>query len=755
MDDENMNEKSKALNRRDFLLAFGMGGAATIVMYKIIKPSKMFLGENTRLSAEHIEWKPSEYVHNWEKTLQTVFQLQSNGDPAELVFIDQNGNIIDHKVISTKDEIKDAKGVVIPAWAADNKRFNQKWLNAWREQIHRRYPSIKLKLTLDQELPKQINAKVSVRGTNYNTNIELVLDYGRRKVSGLEDGLVISRIAYAEKVFSQSTQVGEQQAIELPVGIRKGLSRISYGIAGIESGFNNSMISPVKAQSVWQIMPATFEQICKKLDLKADYDNFITTTAVANRHCEEIYDYLLRTCHDDFESLRTEFGFSKTDFENYFIFPCIVNAYHAGYGRLKKVIHWFAENYDQDRLRQKIGTYTDGYGYDLFGQMSRICYHDKSVKGYGRESWEYFLRANAMAALIRQKYGIGSNAAKKEYHPPEVLLPPFNLRLRREAIDLGVSAATGLATFKLSEVIAKNLSGNKVPHFVKMSILGCMFALVVGFFMFDKPQPDSPQPVSVPKPILEQHFSYSKELGKELSALPRLFSKNPGSQYYKVKMPRRIQAKLITPWMTKHELFKAFYLNRAAVQKAAKNDELVQLSHSGNLYYRCRTVGSKQLQKDKTKGINTEVLGTQNHPDYLYIKPSTEKLVVKISELVNKELQGKFGLDVQYRIRLIVNSGIRDTVYNLSIRGSSLNSTHQLGMAVDFSTHGFDVIKRKSNTFFYLSRDKGKSVEKKHRIREKARQALKFVLVKLHKAGEIFAIKEGGHYHVTDKGGME
>jgi len=752
-----MTKESKALNRRDFLLAFGMGGAATIVMYKVIKPSRIFLGENPSLSAEHIKWKPSEYVHNWEKTLQTLFQLQSNGDPAELIFVDQNGNIIDHKVISTKDEIKDAaKGVVIPAWAADKKRFHQKWLNAWRYQIYRRYPSIDFDLSKDLERPKQMNAKRSVRGTNYNTNIEFVLDYGRRK---LEDGSGISRIAYAKKVFSQSTLV--EKFIELPAGIRKRLSEISYGIAGIESGFNNSLISPVKAQSVWQIMPATFEQICEKLGLEANYDSLITTTIVANRYCEEIYAYLRRSCHDDFESLRTEFGFSKTDFENEFIFPCIVSAYHAGYGRLKKVIHWFAENYDQDRLRQKIGTYPDGYGYDLFGQMTRICYYDSPVKGYGRESWEYFLRANAMAALIREKYEIDialrSNVAKKEYHPPEVLLPRFNLW--RESIDLVLSGAAGLATFKLSEVIskkAKNLSGNKVlifrPHFVKMSliVLGCL--LIGSFFMIDKPQQE---PVAIPAQPVSESFRYSKELGEELSAHPRLFSKKPERQYYKVKMPRRIQAKRITPWMRKHDLFKAFYQNRAAVQKAVKNGELIQLNYLGNLYYRCRTVGYRQIQTDKDNGLNTKALGTLNHPDYLYIKPSTEKLVIKISELVNKELQGKFGLDVQYRIRLIVNSGIRDTEYNRNLRASSPDSTHQLGLAVDFSTHGFDVIKSKSKTFFYLSHQNGKNVDKKHRIREKARQALKFVLVKLHKAGKIFAIKEGGHYHVTDKGGMK
>lgn len=141
------------INRRDFLLAFAMGDAATIVMYQFIKPSRIFLGKSN-LTAEHIQWKPSEYVQNWEKTLHTLFQLQYKGDLAELIFVDQNGNVIDNKVISTTNEIKDAKGVVIPAWRKGGKLFNQQWLNAWRLQIYSRYPSIEFDLTLDDERPK-------------------------------------------------------------------------------------------------------------------------------------------------------------------------------------------------------------------------------------------------------------------------------------------------------------------------------------------------------------------------------------------------------------------------------------------------------------------------------------------------------------------------------------------------------------------------------------------------------------------------
>jgi hypothetical protein len=800
-----MKQKFNAptINRRDFLLAFAMGSTATIVMYKVFKPSRMLLGENSSLTAEHIKWKPSEYVHNWEKTLHTLFQLQYRGDLAELIFVDQNGNLIDHQVISTKDEIKDAKGAVIPAWTQGRERFDQKWLNAWRRKFYSRYPSIDFDLTLDQEFPKQMNSRRSVEKTYYNTNIERVLDYGSQNVLGL-DGLTnspispISRIAYAKKVFSQSTQVGNQPPINLPAGIRKRLGEISYGIAGIESGFDNSQISPAKAQSVWQIMPSTFRFICKKLGLKADYNSLITTTTVANRYCEEIYHYFIRYCHDDFESIRSEFGFSEQYFENEFIFPCIVNAYHAGQGRLKKVVHWFAENYDQDTFNQKIGTYPDGYGYDLFGHMTRICYQEKTVYGYGRQSWEYFLRANGMAALIRQKYDIDIalriKPAEKEYQPPEALLPDFHFW--RKTIDFVLSAVTGLAIFKLSGVISKNWSGNKAnamiipvsksggglgsykkPIFSKkrgflalisrsvvkntVIVLGCLLVLIIGFSVIRQHQP---KPVRDQNPWGEREiapissgeirYKYSRELEQELSALPRIFTKNPGSQYYRVKMPRHIQAKLITPWMRKHDIFKGFYRNKAAIQKAAQIQELIQLSYLGNQYYRCRTLGFRQILKDRADGINTKALGIRNHPDYLYAKPSTEKMIIRISELVNRELHEKFGLDVQYRIRLIVNSGIRDTEYNRNLPGSSPNSTHQLGMAVDFSSHGVDVIKSKSKTFIYLSHKQGKSVDKKHRVRYKALQALKFVLVTLHDAGKLFAIKEGGHYHVTDKGGL-
>ena len=758
-----LNEKIPVpINRRKFLL-FAIGGVATIVTYKFIKPSRILFGESS-MTAEHINWMPSEYVQNWEKTLKTLFQLQYDGEFAELLFVDQNGNVIDNKVISTNHEIKDAKGVVIQAWTKARKRFAQEWLNAWRSEIYSRYPSIEFALDLDEERPKQMNARSSVKKTSYNSYIERVLDYGSKNMLGLEN-LTISRIAYAKKVFSLPSQLGTEEPINLPAGIRKRLSEISYGIAGIESGFDNSQISPAKAQGVWQIMPSTFSHICKKLGVDADYSNLITTTAVANRYCEDAYDYLIVHCEHEFDFISTEFGLSKQDLENYFIFPCIVNSYNAGKGRLKNVIHWFAENYTKDKLNQKVGTYPKAYGYDLFGQMIRICYEEKAVYGYRRQSWEYFLRAYAMAALIREKYDVDvdlrNKLTEKEYQPPKALLVKDSFL--RESIDVGFAAGVGVASVKLYDVISKmdfqkNGFAKKISKLIKPQkkifiAFGSLIALIVGFSMISDSD-NSPWGNIEVNPTSWGEIKYSGKLAQELLTLPKLFTKNPSRKYYQIKMPRRIQAKLITPWMKKHHLFQAIYPNRAAILKAAKTHELIQLSYSGNQYYRCRTVGFNQIKADKAKGVNTQVVGTRNHPDYLYAKPSTAKMVNRISQLVNKELHEKFGLNAKYRIRLIVNSGIRDTAYNKKLRGSSPNSTHQLGMAVDFSTNGVDVIKNKTKTFIHLSHKQGRSVNKKHRVTYKAIQALKSVLVKLHKAGKLFAIKEGGHYHVTDKEGM-
>ena len=147
------------ITRRDFLIACSIGGTATFVMYHIIKPSRLLFGEESN-TAEHIQWNPSEYIENWEKTLLTLFQLQYKGDRAELIFVDQHGKLI--TVISTTDKIKNKKGHAIPAWSPNKKQFDQEWLNAWRYKIHTQYPSLEFDLTFNQELPKQMNSRRTV-----------------------------------------------------------------------------------------------------------------------------------------------------------------------------------------------------------------------------------------------------------------------------------------------------------------------------------------------------------------------------------------------------------------------------------------------------------------------------------------------------------------------------------------------------------------------------------------------------------------
>lgn len=726
------------ITRRDFLIACSIGGTATFVMYHIIKPSRLLFGEESN-TAEHIQWNPSEYIENWEKTLLTLFQLQYKGDRAELIFVDQHGKLI--TVISTTDKIKNKKGHAIPAWSPNKKQFDQEWLNAWRYKIHTQYPSLEFDLTFNQELPKQMNSRRTVETTRYQSNIEHVLDYGSRIVPGTN----LSHIAYAKQIFSQPT-LTTTSLTPLPAGIRKRLSEISYGIAGIESGFNNSQISPVKAQSVWQILPITFHHLCQKLNLEADYENFITTTTAANRHCEEIYQYLIHSCSDEFDLIRTRFHFSKQDFENQFIFPCLISAYHTGQGRLKKVIHWFANQHDKKKLNQKIGTYPNGYGYDLFGQMTRLCYQEKTVSGYGRQSWEYFLRANAMATLIRQKYfNDPKNFSNSIYQPPQSFSPTF----LTQTIDFLPSLATGILMFKSYNLDYKKIQKN-AKSFAKKALIvfSCLFTLIVGISMIVKYYQSTP--FSWDSNYAGATFTYNKKLAHELSRQPNLFTKTPNKQYYAVKMPRRIHNKLVNPWLEKHNLLTEFYPTRMAIRQAAEKRELIPLSYEGNQFYRCRTLGLRLLKQDK----KIKALGSQNHPDYIYLKPSTEQMIIKINQLMNIELHEKFGLHNDYGIRLIINSAIRDTVYNMNIPGSVATSTHQLGLAIDFSVNSFDIINYKAKTFIYLYGNNAEKIDKKHHLRENVRQALKFVLVKLHNAGELFTIKEKGHYHVTDKAGM-
>jgi len=780
-------------NRREFFkkaLWFGGAGVVAAGTRSCVKDvfSGVQEGKDDAETRFQGDFEASEKADNWMNSYSSVYFLNGKRDGAEIVFIDQNGNIIEG-IISTDDyfeerfhdgekvtvlvthtddgeRIEDVikeesskkhrdKTIKIDAYKKKNQnKLDQKWLNLWREYLNDKYPSIHLDLEKDEEKPYQVNTIGQLDGSGFENYYDLVMSFGKKDVMNLGERKV-SRIKYVKEIFSKSTK--------LPTGIKERLADISYGIAGVESNFDNSKRSYSGAQGIWQIMPNTLKRLGYK---RRDITSLKKTTQAARKQFERIYQTLVENLDSELKSIKDKYNLSQDELENNFIFPCMVDSYHAGDGRVRKMISWFDKKYSRDKLEKEIGTY-DKYGDDLYVEMSRLCLENKAVRGYGKKSMQYFLKTNGLASLIRDRYFEGNEQEDgSEYEPP------YSEETSEFTNQLLVGGAAGVIAVGVRELIKNNITMQeftsnqydkvlgKVESFVdstkimgqkvsrRKAIIGASVAGGAGLISvllskFFKAEKESSNRKNKLDWDAWDGIALDWSMKESLNNLAKdeFFTKFPDG-YKHGKVPRRIQGKLITPWMKRNNIYR--FKNLKDIQNSKK---LVKLDEYASTYYRCRKVGYRALDsKDKH--------GYENHDDYLSVMPSTKKMVGKISKLVNKELRDKFGLDPKYQIRLIVNSAIRDQHYNSRLSNASKNSSHQTGYAIDFSDKSVDVIDLEKNTFVYFDRD-DKGANTKHDITYIAIKALSNVLADLHEDGEIFAIIERGHYHVTDKGGIK
>jgi hypothetical protein len=774
---ENLTDQMETENpRRKFIkdCAFFLAGGGAMAVTGVEKPVMQLIENEPEIKGpEAIKRKESEIAHNWQETFAQVFQLENELNSqgtgsAEIVFVDQDGNIIE-RIISTESKkvTKDGKTITIPAWN-EEKKLNQEWLNAWRQYFYEKYPTIEFDLTEDEELSKQFNTIKQLRGTDHKKMIDLVLKNGAKTTVGSS----MNRVDFIKNEF--------EKIKGLPDGVKERLILISYGVAATESQFDASKESPKKAKGIWQIVPDTMEEYGYDKDEIINYRSLKTSTEVAKKHFVKIYKYIESHVKEELEWIRSEFGFSQEELENYFLFPCMINAYNTGQGRMVEVIQWFAQNYDREKLTRRVGSY-EKYGYDLFIHMTRFCLEEKSVDGYRRHSREYFLQTNGMAAQIRKKWGIPNKVEEdalwdedEEYEEPPISQDSPGkesypvakviaavaggggaVALRRKFLKKGWNIPQPViermialrekilgATEKMSTV---EINRRKFAEKALLIFMGAGGGSLITSRIFSdskkERQGDSRKEKKEKKEKqIEDGFLHAPELANDLLKEEKLFSNK--TPYSVQKMPRRIQSSQITPWMKRNKL--NLYDDLEDIQN---DGSLVSLDEYGNPHYRCRKIGYAAL--------SGRLRGYENHPDYIKVKESTHKLVEVIGEKLNEELHQKFGLNERYTIRVIVNSATRDSAYNALLGNSSPNSSHRTGYAVDFGTGKFDIFDTKTGKFLFLDGQRGNELDEKYNIRHKAKAALSKILKEMHENGEIYAMIESGHYHVTDKGGMK
>ena len=294
--------------------------------------------------------------------------------------------------------------------------FNPRWLQEARKDVLERHPEVQADISKDE--PRQTNTIALLRIANKKnpelhakTLLDVVRFYGDKKVNGIDENL--TRIEYIKKYIGQEVAISPDpiqpnnpfRKFDLPKSILAELKRIVPGLAAQESQFNNESFSSAGARGIFQFMPDTWEDTFKRVNLSVPNDDLLKNQLEGvTLYFLHSYHEFLKRCPEALTRVKMEFFDGDEDaFDKYFFTPILINSYNSGTGRLASVLSWFLQTFpSKEALRQQIGSYPDGFGYDVYATMAHEARARKAIPGYGNDSSEYVTRSMAFATLLEK-----------------------------------------------------------------------------------------------------------------------------------------------------------------------------------------------------------------------------------------------------------------------------------------------------------------------------------------------------------------
>ena len=398
------------LSRREVVGGLGIasisGGLTTAEYLKQDKEDK----EATKEEEENFE---REYSPRFADEMTGYKELYTTLKFDEIMFVDDQGRplgkpikIADFKGVSPGS--RDKHGII-------QGDLNQVWLDAVRKHI---CDTEGVPYDEARDRPRQFNllyiaremastlADEGIQAENY---VGIAKAMGAREVVGGEG---LSRLEYLRIN-------GMKGADEVPTQVREEISFVLPGLAAQESKYVNDVVSITGARGIMQFMPDSFKHVQKELKKDGDtaVDNILEFTdqvTAASKLLEMKYQYIKDHASKELTKIQQEFfGGDVVAFERYFLAPVIINSYNSGEGRLAKCIKLFVETYPNlMALKKAIGEYPDGFGYDAYLLMTKICSvvvgrtkENKpiyKVSGYGRDSSQYVVRAYTLAQILTE-----------------------------------------------------------------------------------------------------------------------------------------------------------------------------------------------------------------------------------------------------------------------------------------------------------------------------------------------------------------
>jgi hypothetical protein len=152
--------------------------------------------------------------------------------------------------------------------------------------------------------------------------------------------------------------------------------RLLPGLVAVESGYDNEVESRrTGAKASFQFMPDTWHKELGRAPYVAGTElPFGEQVAAVGELFSKMYDRLQYWCYEEaqyrgrnyLEDIKTLFPHQE-DFEQYFLVPCLLNAYNTGEQGMGEVVVAFAQSREFAAQAKRGGT----SGYDLFTEMTK------------------------------------------------------------------------------------------------------------------------------------------------------------------------------------------------------------------------------------------------------------------------------------------------------------------------------------------------------------------------------------------------
>jgi hypothetical protein len=326
----------------------------------------------------------------------------------EVLFVDDFGKPIGDpvKIVDfggTSPGERDEHGII-------KGKLSQEWLDAVRQDVCQKHGIV---YSAEKDLPRQMQLLFVARemkGALADEGIEADTYLGVAKAMGDKGVVGVPETSRLEYIKTEGMKTSKR----IPPGAYNEILFVLPGLAAQESKYANDAVSSTGAKGIMQFMPDTWKEVGEGNIL-----NFTDQVAAVGKLMDRKYQYLLTHKKDNVsQELRTIqeqfFGGDAKQFEHYFLAPILINSYNSGEGRLAKCIKLFVETYPtRESWVKQFGAYADGVGYDLYLSMTKLCSEvvgrDKDgdeirrIRGYGRDSSQYVVRAYTLAELLKEK----------------------------------------------------------------------------------------------------------------------------------------------------------------------------------------------------------------------------------------------------------------------------------------------------------------------------------------------------------------